>query len=146
MFWCSLTVCLDVWNLQSFECSHNIICQCCVEWKYYMFCSSELWDSFAFVIKHFWYCHVEFVSLTGNQRFVSAWTSCVCFAGLTRFCSLSSELILFRWSFSLDIGEKISTVIVKTWTCSVHLPSTCGLQLMEYSCVQNFLLFRWRLL
>ena len=101
MFWCSLTVCLDVWNLQSFECSHSIICQCCVEWKYFMFCSSELEDSFAFMIKHFCYCLVQFVSLTGYQRFVSSWTSCVCFAGLIRFCSItdiiSLEFLLGHW-------------------------------------------------
>ena len=55
----------------------------------------------AFMIKHFCYCLVQFVSLTGNQRFVSSWTSCVCFAGLIRFCSItdiiSLEFLLGHW-------------------------------------------------
>ena len=147
MFWCSLTVCLDVWNLQSFECSHTI-CQCCVEWKCFMFCSSELEDSFAYMIKHFCYCLVQFVSLTGNQRFVSSWTSCVCFAWLVRFCSITNiislEFLLGHWRE--DINRLLSSRIVESWTCSVRHSSTCGSQLLEYSSVQNFSLFRWRLL
>ena len=97
MFWCSLTLFLDVWNSQSCECSHSIICQCCVEWKYFMFCSSELEDRSAFVKKHFWYCHVQFVSLTGNQRFVSARTSCVCFAGL-------NTILLNNWYYFVGVS------------------------------------------
>ena len=66
---------LDVWNLPI----SVLAVYTSVIWSrtYFMFCSSELEDKFAFVIKAFWYCHVQFVSLTGNQRFVSSWTSCV---------------------------------------------------------------------
>ena len=116
MFWCSLTVCLDVWNLQSFECSHSIICQCCVEWKYFMFCSSELEDSFAFMIKHFCYCLVQFVSLTGYQRFVSSWTSCVCFAGLIRICSItdiiSLEFLLGHWRGDINCHLELVVFVI----------------------------------
>ena len=58
------------------------------------FAALNLKTVFAFRIKHFCYCLVQFVSLTGNQCFVSSWTSCVCFAGLIRFCSITDIILL----------------------------------------------------
>ena len=61
------------------------------------FAASDLEDDFCFSNKAFWYCHVQFVSLTWNQRFVSSWTSCVWFAGHIRYCPqtdiISSEFL-----------------------------------------------------
>ena len=81
-----------------------------------MFCSSELEDSFAFMIKHFCYCLVQFVSLTGYQRFVSSWASCVCFAGLIRFCSItdiiSLEFLLGHWRGDINCHLELVVFVI----------------------------------
>ena len=59
------------------------------------------WRQFCFCDKAFLLMPCVIVSLTGYQRFVSSWTSCVCFAGLIRFCSITNiislEFLLGHW-------------------------------------------------
>ena len=104
--------------------------------KCFMFCSLWTWRQFCFCVKTFWYSHLQFVLLTGNQHFVSSWISCVHFAGLTiQFC-LESKKLIFRWIFSLDIGDKIFNC--HHWDLNLQCSSTCELHLLGYPSVQSF--------
>ena len=117
MFWCSLTVCLDVWNLQSFECSHSIICQCCVEWKYFMFCSSELEDSFCFYDK-------AFLLLPSAICFVD-WKS--------TFCIFMDKLCVFCWIYTILFNNWYYFVGVSPWTLERrHQLSSLKLELVVF--------------